>query len=341
MAEVGTHQRRGGPRGKVTGWSPGAARRNVAFLRSVEVEHLDGLGLAATLTVKHCPASPQVWADLVRAWVMRQRRAGMRRLHWVMEFQRRGVPHLHAAIWFDPDQVKSFLPGEVAPSLHPDLHRETTQHVHAAAKLVADWIDISSSGLAASVDGSGADGSVAGGGAAEAPPTRPGLGAGPKGQQVRPLVGDVGWFMYLAKHCGRGRQHYQRQMDAMPDAWESSPRVWGKSGEWHLVDPADVNVTAREWFQLRRLVRAQRVAAARQDMNLGWSWADGGLLTRPQLRDLVLRKGKRPYRVRLRNLQHARRMLRCPDAKLSAVRGISEWVTEDRQADLLRALRST
>ncbi len=39
-------------RGKVVGWSDGAARRNVKFLRSVDERELHGVGWAATLTVK-------------------------------------------------------------------------------------------------------------------------------------------------------------------------------------------------------------------------------------------------------------------------------------------------
>lgn len=94
------------PRGGIQGWSEGATRRNTAFLRSIKVDELDGVGFAATLTLRHCPPTPDDWHRLRRAWEMRMARAGMRRAHWVTEWQRRGVPHLHVAIWFphpDPD----------------------------------------------------------------------------------------------------------------------------------------------------------------------------------------------------------------------------------------------
>lgn len=103
MATTGTHKRRGGPRGNVTGWSPGAARRNIAFLRSVDERSLAGHGYAITLTVRDCPATIESWSTSLTAWIKRQRRSGLIRLHWVMEYQSRGVPHLHVAAWYDND----------------------------------------------------------------------------------------------------------------------------------------------------------------------------------------------------------------------------------------------
>jgi len=90
-------------RGNVTGWSPGAARRNTNFLRSVDETALSGEGCALTLTVAKCPDSPDTWRRLTESWIKRQTRSSYQliRLHWVMEFQRRGVPHLHCAAWYD------------------------------------------------------------------------------------------------------------------------------------------------------------------------------------------------------------------------------------------------
>lgn len=97
-------------RGRVTGWSAAAARRNVVFLRSVDERTLSGHGYAITLTVRDCPPSSKAWSDAVVAWCRRQERAGLIRLHWVMEFQRRGVPHLHAAAWYaEPQDLKPVL----------------------------------------------------------------------------------------------------------------------------------------------------------------------------------------------------------------------------------------
>mgnify|MGYP001116412285 FL=1 len=96
-----SHQR--ARRGNVSGWSPGACRRNTEFLMSVLDGELTGVGFALTLTVRDCPPTSDDWHRLRRAWIDRMRRLGMIRLHWVTEWQRRGVPHLHVAIWFPSD----------------------------------------------------------------------------------------------------------------------------------------------------------------------------------------------------------------------------------------------
>lgn len=93
-------------RGTVGGWSAGATRRNVAFLRSVEPDSLtngpDGplIGFAVTLTLRDCPPSSESFHKLRRAYLMRLGRMGLYRCHWVIEWQRRGVPHIHGAFWF-------------------------------------------------------------------------------------------------------------------------------------------------------------------------------------------------------------------------------------------------
>ncbi|WP_184700485.1 hypothetical protein [Phycisphaera mikurensis] len=171
--------------------------------------------------------------------------------------------------------------------------------------------------------------------------------SGSGGQQARPILGAVGWFRYLAKHCGRGRSHYQRQQAAMPKAWESAPRAWGKSGPWPLQDGQALTLGSRQFYRLRRLIRAQRVARARSVVpGPGWSWRErwAPLYGRQDLRDLPLTPkvigagASTSLRTRLRHLQGARRMLACPQRRLSAVRGISEWIPEAGQDDLLRAI---
>jgi hypothetical protein len=96
------------PRGASVGWSATAARRNLAFLRSIDERQLTGHGFAVTLTIRDCPPSPESWQRLVNNWFKRQARRHMLRAHWVMEFQRRGVPHLHCAVWF-ADEVMGGL----------------------------------------------------------------------------------------------------------------------------------------------------------------------------------------------------------------------------------------
>lgn len=88
-------------RGECKGWSASATRRNVAFLRSIPPESLTGQGEAFTLTLRECPASYEVWAEMRDQLLKRLIRAGAVRIHWVTEWQRRGVPHLHGCVWWD------------------------------------------------------------------------------------------------------------------------------------------------------------------------------------------------------------------------------------------------
>lgn len=291
MATTSNHKRRGGPRGEVTGWSPGAARRNVAFLRSIDETKLTGIGYAITLTIKNCPATIADWNKCCQSWIKRQARSKMIRLHWVMEYQRRGVPHLHAAIWYDTDSDPT-------------------------PKALADWVAITKH-----------------------------LGSGIKGQHARPIKGPVGWFVYLGKHCGRGSQHYQRQQKSLPKQWEKSPRVWGKRGSWPIDEPAAGMLTDRQFYTLRRLVKRQRVAQARQEVpGPGWGWEQNTLFTRDQYRDLPIVPGKiigdhgSPLRKRLRHFQYCKQMLKCNDPKRSPVRGVSEWISQHSQQQLLKAI---
>lgn len=114
-----SHQR--ALRGEVQGWSHGATRRNTQFLMSVIEGQLSGAGVALTLTLKDCPPSADAWHRLRRAWIERQRRAGMVRLHWVTEWQRRGVPHLHVALWW-PDAYRITDPIRDWVELAADLY---------------------------------------------------------------------------------------------------------------------------------------------------------------------------------------------------------------------------
>lgn len=319
MSTLSHHPRKPGQRGNVTGWSPGAARRNVAFLRSVVEDDLSGAGLAMTLTLGTLPPAHTDWTKLLNHWTIRQRRAGCVRLHWVMEWQRRGVPHLHVAAWYDPTQtrlVDMSTERALSESLHQDLLSDDhAAHRRAALNAAADWLELAAA-----------------------------FGPRPKGQQIRPIVGASGWFRYLGKHCGRGSDHYQRQQSAMPKAWDRSPRVWGKSGTWPTREPRELLLSLEGFHRLRRLVRRQRVAQARKGLPAnGWpkrhprpTRSEGTKRHNARLRPLST--GGPPARVRLRQLVAARQMLQCPLRPLSTVRGVSEWIAPDAQADLIRAM---
>ena len=131
-------------------------------------------------------------------------------------------------------------------------------------------------------------------------------GAGPQGQHLAPIDGALGWLEYMSKHSARGVAHYQRQ--GKPPGWDTTGRLWGHTGEWPMVEPAEVDLTREEFYRFRRLVRSWRLADARDQLRGARDWGE--------------------RRTALRRIRSARGMLRCNDADLSRVRGVSEWIPE-------------
>ncbi len=80
-------------------------RRHTRWLYSIDAGRLTGQGFAVTLTLRECPPDSAAWSALIRTYLKRLMRAGVRRVHWVVEWQRRGVPHLHLAIYW-PDEAE-------------------------------------------------------------------------------------------------------------------------------------------------------------------------------------------------------------------------------------------
>lgn len=129
-------------------------------------------------------------------------------------------------------------------------------------------------------------------------------------QHVRVIDAAVGWFEYLAKHCSRGKYHYQRQRESVPKAWESSGRVWGHSKGWATQGVETRPLSKVEFHRLRRLVRARRVAEARRGLPLN-----------------------------AKQFGRCRRLLKCGQRKASEVRPVSEWMPESEQARFAHAAR--
>ncbi len=97
-------------RSTIGGWSPGAARRNEQFLKSVDGEALvqDGDAVSFTLTVRDCPPTPEAWSSIIeRFFLAMKRRHGCFRAHHVVEWQRRQVPHIHGCLFFPPGEALS------------------------------------------------------------------------------------------------------------------------------------------------------------------------------------------------------------------------------------------
>lgn len=131
------------------------------------------------------------------------------------------------------------------------------------------------------------------------------FGARFQGQHFDDITGPLGWLQYLSKHAARGVKHYQRQ--GKPSGWESTGRLWGHSSGWPAEEPMRFDLDMPTYHRFRRLVRSWRIADAR---------ASGD-----------------PRRIAL-----ARRMLSCGSPRLSAVRGVSDWVPEGTAAAFVALL---
>lgn len=130
------------------------------------------------------------------------------------------------------------------------------------------------------------------------------------GQNLTLIYEPIGWLKYVSKHAARGLMHYQRSSDSMPPAWlGKTGRMWGKVGEWPLGSTLEVDLDTQGYWRFRRIVRSWRTADARAA------------------------KSKR-------RILSARRMLRCFDKRLSAVRGVSEWIDQERGLQILTHLAS-
>lgn len=123
-------------RGEVTGWSESAARRNLAFLRSIDANELTGAGYTVTLTLKNCPETAQHWARLRDSLFKRFARMGMIRGHWVTEWQRRGVPHLHGIFYFSESGKRNQIIDAWLELAAEYVVSEKAQHVREVTDIV-------------------------------------------------------------------------------------------------------------------------------------------------------------------------------------------------------------
>lgn len=130
-------------------------------------------------------------------------------------------------------------------------------------------------------------------------------GSGSFGQHIQHIHDSLGWAQYTSKHAQRGLSHYQRSPENVPAHWlGKTGRMWGKWGKWPIIEPMKFNIPDDAFYKLRRSLR-------------GWRKADA-------------RASGCRYRIR-----SARRMLKCNERSLSAVRGCSEWMNQTITTDLL------
>lgn len=136
------------------------------------------------------------------------------------------------------------------------------------------------------------------------------LGAESFGQRITTITDALGWAQYTSKHAQRGLFHYQRTPEAVPVHWGGKTgRMWGKLGNWPIWENVRLAVSGDCYHKFRRIVRAWRIADARSS-------------------------GCR------RRIRSARRMLKCNDRPLSAVRGLSEWLPDSQTLPLMDWLQS-
>lgn len=133
-------------------------------------------------------------------------------------------------------------------------------------------------------------------------------GSGWYSQHVKEISDSLGWTKYLSKHASRGVSNYQRNPEQIPQGWKKTGRMWGKTGEWPVGEPIAFDMSMEAFWAYRRIIRGYRKADARSSGN----------------------------RFRIRS---ARRMLNCYNPKLSAVRGVSEWIDETINMRVMRHLQ--
>lgn len=138
-------------------------------------------------------------------------------------------------------------------------------------------------------------------------------------QHFDEIDGALGWLQYLSKHAARGVRHYQR--NGKPAGWEKTGRLWGYGGDWPADEPMRFDLSTPAYHRYRRLVRSWRIANAREALVRGQ-----GRMTDDQVKQAR------------RRITFSRRMLACPDPRLSAVRGVSDWLPEDVSLSLLGML---
>lgn len=158
-----------------------------------------------------------------------------------------------------------------------------------------------------------------------------------RGQHIALITDHTGWSQYVSKHASRGAKHYQRNPNAKPDGWKKSGRMWGKFGDW-FVSQFDLEFDQScGYFQFRRWNQKLRHANHRMKF----------------IRSKAKHQDRKTIKSMRAQMYSARNVLRITDAnafreigknsddsnvspheisktkkRLSAIRGMSEWVDQ-------------
>ena len=154
-----------------------------------------------------------------------------------------------------------------------------------------------------------------------------------RAQHVTPIYDALGWNKYTSKHASRGLSNYQRNPASIPAGWREhgTGRMWGKLGDWSGVcqEAVRVEMPFQAYHLLRRITRGYNKAKARAALAKARAAVSRA---RDPIQD---RAAALQVRQALRRVTFTRRMLGCTLPKLSAVRGLSEWMPEAGQLQAL------
>jgi hypothetical protein len=314
------------PRGAIKGWTEGAARRNRAFLRSVDPEPLHAdLGYAVTLTLRDVPADAKAWAASINRFLVAMRQLGVIRYHWVTEWTKAGRPHLHGCLfWAGRPSFRMSADGRLSTDheVLDGLFAQIVTGPDSGRQIEAQGIEDCEP-----IDWFFTDQAVAW---VIFERWRRAVGSpiSPRAQHVQRIRSIAGWAAYLAKHASRGVSHYQRQQSTLPSGWSSSGRLWAKGGSWPVIDERR-EIDWRSWYRFRRAARKAQIARAKAQ------------IARARARHIEVRtEGQRAALARalaphLAVLDHWRAFSKL-DQDASRVRGFGGFISYSEQARLLR-----
>ena len=137
------------------------------------------------------------------------------------------------------------------------------------------------------------------------------FGTSERAQEVKELDGPVGFFQYVSKHASRGQAHYQREAELIPDGWQKTGRMWGRSRDGWETDETKVSLARNQFFALRRMVDRAAKASAQADLRKALKYRD--------------KRAEASARASLKHLNLARKAYG-HGRIASEVRGINEWV---------------
>lgn len=140
-------------------------------------------------------------------------------------------------------------------------------------------------------------------------------GTSSRGQHIVPIDGLLGWLQYTAKHAARGAYHYQRERSKIPDGWQKTGRMWGKSGDWPVCEDK-AELTPSAFFMFRRLMRSYLIS------------------------DLFARARGPLSKSERKRLVYLRRSLKINDLSKSSVRPLAEWCPLDVSQEMLSFVHS-